>query len=117
PLKERTELLSIWLGLSPGTVAFPPLRIFARSIVSLVRAKYLQASATDPSTGMLKAMGYEEPVKISTGDFFKFDFLEPRDGEVIETDVIIVGSGPGAGIVSEKLAKAGYKVLVVEKGD
>jgi len=50
-------------------------------------------------------------------DPFQYEFIKiEEDLKVIDTDVLIIGSGAGGGVVSSVLAKAGHKVLVVEKG-
>lgn len=50
-------------------------------------------------------------------DHFKYEFIKvAQDLQVIETDVLVIGSGAGGGVVAASLSKAGQRVLVVEKG-
>lgn len=46
---------------------------------------------------------------------FKFEQVT-EDFQVIETEVLVVGSGVGGGVASSQLASKGHKVLVVDKG-
>lgn len=46
---------------------------------------------------------------------YKFENIN-QDYQYIETDVLVVGSGAGGGVVASEMAERGWSTLVVEKG-
>lgn len=46
---------------------------------------------------------------------FKFEKIT-QDYQYIDTDVLIIGSGAGGGVVASEMAEKGWSTLVVEKG-
>ncbi|KAI0469723.1 long-chain fatty alcohol dehydrogenase [Xylariaceae sp. FL0804] len=55
-----------------------------------------------------------EPGKTVDFNFMQFD--ASTEDAIVETDILIIGSGCGGGVCAKVLAEAGHSVLVVDKG-
>lgn len=109
PVNVRQQILQGW-----ASSYLPPLRDGVKGLASLVAATWVKNSATlGPVLGFPKV-----PIHGKPGKGFEYDFIQFPPGdepEILETDVVIVGSGCGSGVCARNLAEAGLRVIVVEK--
>ncbi|KAL8668490.1 MAG: hypothetical protein Q9168_006883 [Polycauliona sp. 1 TL-2023] len=105
----RQQILQAW-----SRSYFPQLRQLTKSFAAITIVTWVkQSSAINPVLGFPRA-----PVHGKPGKGFDYDFLEippGEDQEVVETDVVIVGSGCGGGVCAKNLAEAGHRVLVTDR--
>jgi len=111
PVHVREAIVQAWTR----AWLLPSLRMLAKSLTMLAQSAWGQTSP------LLKQIsGYSdvprdwEPVPHLGCSFLQFG--ESPDPAVVETDVVIVGSGCGGAVCAKVLAEAGHGVVVVDKG-
>lgn len=111
-LEARTRLLYAFSThkLSPIRGAFAGL---SRLTLSLFYSLDMP-EVPNPTHGVLGYQLSPQPVRQEEDPI---ELMSVDDDRPITCDVLVVGSGAGGGVVAAELTKAGYDVLVVEKGE
>ncbi|KAF7503097.1 hypothetical protein GJ744_004306 [Endocarpon pusillum] len=110
PPTAREQILISW-----SKSYLPSLRSLFRSFAFIAKSTWLSLSPTLPELIGFPAV----PRHGKRGEDYSYEFLDFSSTDSpssVEIDVIIVGSGCGAGVCAKNLAEAGFSVLVAEKG-
>ena len=110
-LDERTKLLHSW-----ANSRLPLARQAFQSVKRLTLALFYASMPNGQPNPTWSRLQYVDP----PGPADVPRSIEPltiSESTTLYTDVLIVGSGAGGGVVAGELTAAGYDVLVVEKGD
>jgi hypothetical protein len=110
PLAVRVSILRLW---QQSWISLWPA--LARIFITIGKTCWSQTNQQ-----FLQLNGYSAySDEAAPGPSFDFNFVQFQENiepAVIETDVVIVGSGCGGAVCAKVIAEAGLRVLVVDRG-
>jgi hypothetical protein len=109
PIAFREKVFQGW-----ASSRLPSLRKAYRGLSAIMKKSWVLSSGT-----LNHVLGFPPiPIPLKPTNGFPYTFLQFPAGdepEVVETDVVIIGSGCGGAVAAKNLGEAGLRVIVVEK--
>lgn len=116
PLKDMPRAAREAVLLRMATHRFEKIRTAFQTFKRLAAFIFYAAVENGTPNPTWAAIGFELPPQPDP-EPRPITPLEISEPTVLETDVLVIGSGAGGGVVAGELAAAGHDVIVVEKGN
>ena len=110
-LQQRTALLNTW-----AESRIPLARMAFQSVKRLALAMFYATTPGGNSNPVWPALKYDGPPPSAGSTTRPIQPLIITQDTTLYTDVLVVGSGAGGGVVAAELTAAGLGVVVAEKG-
>jgi len=112
PLEDRTEALRSW-----GDSDIAPARQIFQSFKRLALFLFYASTPNNEPNPTWASLHYPDRSPQTDPTPAPIKPLEINQPTTLYTDVLVIGSGAGGGVIAGELSAAGKEVIVVEKGD